>query len=231
MARRISLASLTLIPHVKLSLSRCAVMVSSRRARSVTLVRVTTQRAVIHGLASSRPELCATQVVRLAARVIVSLHRERSHAGSPGTIGVICPSFVPVTRQHVPRISLSRTVRASRSSNSGCFHNSSRPELWCWKVSVCQWHLHIVGLYDPFTLYAFAWNTDSPSVQCQSAGSTLGLTKACPARNDRSCQVSCQDPGTANQCVVLQTQLVDGSPCGACAFVYGDETAADVGVA
>lgn len=54
----------------------------------------------------------------------------------------------------------------------------------------------------------------SLDVQCQSAGSTLGLTKACPAKNDRSCQVSCQDPRTANQCVVLQTQLVDGSPCG-----------------
>jgi len=54
----------------------------------------------------------------------------------------------------------------------------------------------------------------SLDLQCQSAGSTLNLTKSCPARNDRSCQVSCQDPGTANQCVVLQTQLVDGSPCG-----------------
>ncbi|KAF9652066.1 hypothetical protein BDM02DRAFT_3162133 [Thelephora ganbajun] len=54
----------------------------------------------------------------------------------------------------------------------------------------------------------------SLDLQCQSAGSTLGLTKACPTKNDRSCQVSCQDPRTANQCVVLQTQLVDGSPCG-----------------
>lgn len=54
----------------------------------------------------------------------------------------------------------------------------------------------------------------SLNLQCQSAGSTLGLTRACPAKNDRSCQVSCQDPRTANQCIVLQTQLVDGSPCG-----------------
>jgi len=54
----------------------------------------------------------------------------------------------------------------------------------------------------------------SLDLQCQSAGSTLGLTRACPGKNDRSCQVSCQDPITANQCVVLQTQLVDGSPCG-----------------
>ncbi|KAF9785898.1 Metallo-peptidase family M12-domain-containing protein [Thelephora terrestris] len=54
----------------------------------------------------------------------------------------------------------------------------------------------------------------SLDLQCQSAGSTLGLTKACPAKNDKSCQVSCQDPGTANQCIVLQTQLANGSPCG-----------------
>lgn len=54
----------------------------------------------------------------------------------------------------------------------------------------------------------------SLDLQCQSAGSTLGLTKTCPAKNDRSCQVSCQDPGTSNQCIVLQTTLVDGSPCG-----------------
>jgi len=54
----------------------------------------------------------------------------------------------------------------------------------------------------------------SLDLQCQSAGSTLGLVKACDAKNDRSCQVSCQDPGTPNQCVVMQTTLVDGSPCG-----------------
>jgi len=40
------------------------------------------------------------------------------------------------------------------------------------------------------------------------------LKSACPGKDDKSCQVSCQDPRTANQCVVLQTQLVDGSPCG-----------------
>lgn len=156
MARRIRLASLTPIPRVKLSLCRCAVMVLSRRARSVTLVRVTTQRAVIHGLASSGPELCATQVVRLAARVVVSLHRKHSHAGSLGTIGVICPSFVPVTRQHVPRISLSQTVRTSRSSNPDRSHDSPRPELWGWKACMCQRYLHIIRLYDLFALWSSA---------------------------------------------------------------------------
>ncbi|ELU43332.1 zinc metalloprotease [Rhizoctonia solani AG-1 IA] len=54
----------------------------------------------------------------------------------------------------------------------------------------------------------------SPDLQCQTAGVSLNLTRACPSRNDRSCQVSCQDPRAFNQCVVLQTNLVDGSPCG-----------------
>ncbi|KAB5593007.1 Reprolysin family zinc metalloprotease [Ceratobasidium theobromae] len=54
----------------------------------------------------------------------------------------------------------------------------------------------------------------SPDLQCQTVGLSLNLTKACPSRNDRSCQVSCQDPRTPNQCILLQTNLVDGSPCG-----------------
>ena len=42
----------------------------------------------------------------------------------------------------------------------------------------------------------------------------MGLEKACPSNNDKSCQVSCEDPNNSNQCVVLQSALVDGSPCG-----------------
>jgi len=42
----------------------------------------------------------------------------------------------------------------------------------------------------------------------------MGLTTACPNKDDTSCQVSCQDPKQSNQCVVLQAQLADGSPCG-----------------
>lgn len=77
--------------------------------------------------------------------------------------------------------------------------------------------------------HSLCHNSDCLPVQCQSAGSTLGLTRTCPAKNDKSCQVSCQDPQTPNQCVVLQTQLVDGSPCGECASVYGIQTATEVG--
>jgi len=42
----------------------------------------------------------------------------------------------------------------------------------------------------------------------------MNLTKACTAKDDKSCLVTCQDPTASNQCVVLQTQLVDGSACG-----------------
>ncbi|KAH8101428.1 Metallo-peptidase family M12-domain-containing protein [Cristinia sonorae] len=50
--------------------------------------------------------------------------------------------------------------------------------------------------------------------QCQIVGASMNLKKACPNQNDKSCQVSCQDPSVANQCIILQSALVDGSPCG-----------------
>ncbi|TFK91513.1 hypothetical protein K466DRAFT_541493 [Polyporus arcularius HHB13444] len=50
--------------------------------------------------------------------------------------------------------------------------------------------------------------------QCALVGASMNLSKACPSNNDKSCQVSCQDPSASNQCVVLQSTLVDGSPCG-----------------
>jgi hypothetical protein len=50
--------------------------------------------------------------------------------------------------------------------------------------------------------------------QCQAAGASMNLQQACPNQNSNTCVVSCQDPSHANQCVVLQTQLIDGSPCG-----------------
>ncbi|WRT66683.1 uncharacterized protein IL334_003643 [Kwoniella shivajii] len=50
--------------------------------------------------------------------------------------------------------------------------------------------------------------------QCKLAGSSLGLSTACGQKDDKSCTVSCRDPNITNQCVVLQTSLVDGSPCG-----------------
>ncbi|KAF8486694.1 Metallo-peptidase family M12-domain-containing protein [Gautieria morchelliformis] len=54
----------------------------------------------------------------------------------------------------------------------------------------------------------------SESQQCQTIGASMGLTTACHNKGDTSCQVSCQDPQNSGQCMVLQAQLVDGSPCG-----------------
>lgn len=50
--------------------------------------------------------------------------------------------------------------------------------------------------------------------QCRNVGASMGLRDACPSRSDRSCQISCQDPRTPNQCVLLNSLLIDGSPCG-----------------
>ncbi|CAL1697050.1 unnamed protein product [Somion occarium] len=50
--------------------------------------------------------------------------------------------------------------------------------------------------------------------QCQTVGASMNLSRACNSQNDRSCQVSCQDPRVFNQCVILQSTLIDGSPCG-----------------
>ncbi|ETW87646.1 Metallo peptidase M12B [Heterobasidion irregulare TC 32-1] len=54
----------------------------------------------------------------------------------------------------------------------------------------------------------------SLSQQCQQVGSSMGLSQACPSQNDKSCSVSCQDPQSTNQCIVLGSSLIDGSPCG-----------------
>lgn len=50
-------------------------------------------------------------------------------------------------------------------------------------------------------------------VQCQMIGGSMNLSQACP-NHDTSCQVSCQDPNSPNQCRTLSALLVDGSPCG-----------------
>jgi len=54
----------------------------------------------------------------------------------------------------------------------------------------------------------------SVAQQCQSVGASMGLTSACPDRNDQSCQISCQDPSNSGACIRLTSLLIDGSPCG-----------------
>jgi len=54
----------------------------------------------------------------------------------------------------------------------------------------------------------------SVDLQCQTVGTSLNLTKACPNPSDSTCQVSCQDPTRSDQCILLTSLLIDGSPCG-----------------
>lgn len=54
----------------------------------------------------------------------------------------------------------------------------------------------------------------SVSLQCQTVGGSMGLSQACPNRGDATCQISCQDPTQSNQCILLSSLLIDGSPCG-----------------
>lgn len=120
------LAFLTLTPRAKSFLCKCAVTALSKQARSVTLALEIIQHAVIHRLANSELGPCATRVVPLVVQVAASLRQKRRYAGSLEMIGVIRPSFVPETRQHVQQTSLNQTVRTSRSSDSGCSHTPSK---------------------------------------------------------------------------------------------------------
>ena len=53
----------------------------------------------------------------------------------------------------------------------------------------------------------------SVAQQCRTVGASLGLRDACP-QPQQNCQISCQDPRSPQQCIVLNSQLVVGSPCG-----------------
>ncbi|KAK0478151.1 hypothetical protein IW261DRAFT_1482183 [Armillaria novae-zelandiae] len=48
----------------------------------------------------------------------------------------------------------------------------------------------------------------------------MNLTTGCSNRNDQTCQISCQDPSNSNQCVLLSSLLIDGSPCGMCVVFH-----------
>ena len=62
-------------------------------------------------------------------------------------------------------------------------------------------------------IYYRAYTLSYPE-QCQTVGASLNLSKACDTKGDTSCQVSCQDPSNSGRCLVLQAQLINGSPCG-----------------
>ncbi|KAM0755937.1 hypothetical protein T439DRAFT_16267 [Meredithblackwellia eburnea MCA 4105] len=54
----------------------------------------------------------------------------------------------------------------------------------------------------------------SRTLQCQTAGASLGLSAACPSRASDSCSISCQDPSSSSDCIVLQESFRSGTPCG-----------------
>ncbi|BGP42156.1 hypothetical protein JCM10449v2_006161 [Rhodotorula kratochvilovae] len=54
----------------------------------------------------------------------------------------------------------------------------------------------------------------SRDLQCRNAGSTLSLTKACPASASSTCNIICDDPTTSSSCVILDQSFRDGTSCG-----------------
>ncbi|GAA6046913.1 hypothetical protein JCM3770_003427 [Rhodotorula araucariae] len=54
----------------------------------------------------------------------------------------------------------------------------------------------------------------SRDLQCRNAGSTLGLTKACPTSASSTCNIICDDPTTSSSCVILDQSFRDGTSCG-----------------
>lgn len=50
--------------------------------------------------------------------------------------------------------------------------------------------------------------------QCQNAGSSLNIQRACPVSTSSTCSIICVDPTSSNQCVILDQSFRDGSPCG-----------------
>ncbi|CEQ40639.1 SPOSA6832_02294, partial [Sporobolomyces salmonicolor] len=54
----------------------------------------------------------------------------------------------------------------------------------------------------------------SRSLQCQNAGSSLNLTSACPQSTSSSCSITCADPTSNADCIVLDQSFRDGTSCG-----------------
>ncbi|KAL9933702.1 hypothetical protein V8E36_007360 [Tilletia maclaganii] len=53
----------------------------------------------------------------------------------------------------------------------------------------------------------------SRDLQCQQAGSSLNLTRACSTSFDTGCSIACRDPDNFASCLVLQQTFTDGTPC------------------
>ena len=89
------------------------------------------------------------------------------------------------------------------------------PKAWrARQGSVPPWHVGRSTFFSRLLTELTACRLTITSVQCQQLGASMNLQAACPKQNDQTCKVSCQDPATPNQCVVLDTLVIDGSPCG-----------------
>ncbi|KAL0572598.1 hypothetical protein V5O48_009359 [Marasmius crinis-equi] len=53
----------------------------------------------------------------------------------------------------------------------------------------------------------------SVAKQCQSQGASMGLKDACK-QPQSTCELVCQDPKSSNSCIKLNSNMLDGSPCG-----------------
>ncbi|EPQ28565.1 uncharacterized protein PFL1_03869 [Pseudozyma flocculosa PF-1] len=55
----------------------------------------------------------------------------------------------------------------------------------------------------------------SRDLQCRQASTgSMSFSRACSASNANGCSLTCQDPSTANRCLILQQTFVDGTSCG-----------------
>ena len=53
----------------------------------------------------------------------------------------------------------------------------------------------------------------SRALQCQQQGSSLNLTAACPQTGDTTCSIKCADPTSTSDCILLDSNFIDGTPC------------------
>ncbi|GAA5901805.1 hypothetical protein JCM8208_003593 [Rhodotorula glutinis] len=49
--------------------------------------------------------------------------------------------------------------------------------------------------------------------QCRNAGSTMGITQACPTSATSDCSIVCQDPSSSRSCIILDQSFRDGTSC------------------
>ncbi|GAA5975313.1 hypothetical protein JCM5350_006426 [Sporobolomyces pararoseus] len=54
----------------------------------------------------------------------------------------------------------------------------------------------------------------SRDLQCRNAGTSLGITSACPTSANTGCSITCNDPTRRSGCIILDQSFRDGTSCG-----------------